>query len=78
MRTAKIIKSFGSWAVTRYGVESTTTLYPISKDRVHEENSHGYTWEKHMSQKNWVKMNEFNDAIRYARELWPEQKSVGL
>lgn len=75
MRTSKVIKKFGTWAVTRYGVESLTHFYPIEKSRVNEKHNDGtYAWEDHMVQKNWVNMEDFTTAINYAREYFKPKK----
>jgi hypothetical protein len=78
MRTSKIIKEFGTWAVTIYGVESLQFpfSYPIKKDRINE-NEGGYTWEKHMSQKDWVNMKDFKQAIDFAREYFSKNNVRG-
>jgi hypothetical protein len=78
MRTHKIIKEFGTWAVTTYGVESLQFpfSYAIKKDRINE-NENGYTWEKHMEQKNWVNINDFKTAMNFAREYFVKNYDQG-
>lgn len=60
-----IVKRFGTWAVTEYGVECLTTHYAIPKDRVNESN-----WERHLEGKTWTVADDAADAIRYAREYF--------
>lgn len=67
------IRNFGSWAVTKSGVESLTHSYLIEKVRIINEEA-GYTWEEHMSQKNWVNMQDFRAAIEFAREYFKTVK----
>jgi hypothetical protein len=67
MRTSRAIKQFGTWAVTTYGVESLTMHYPIARDRLNECEAE-YTWEQHMADKNWVNMDDFREAMDFARK----------
>ena len=66
MRTSRTIRQSGTWAVTTYGVESLTVHYPIARDRLNESEA-GYTWELHMADKNWVNMDDFREAMNFAR-----------
>ncbi len=74
LRFGPVYCSFGSWAVTRYGVENIEGpyLYSIPFDRVNEPD-----WVYHMSGKNWVVVPDFAAALRRARDLvdgkvrWP-------
>ncbi len=59
-----IIKRFGTWAVTNYGVECLACYYPIELERVDE-----LDWLMHMQDKVWTNMNDFEVALLYAREL---------
>lgn len=59
-----IIKRYGSWAVTTYGVECLSTSYPIEMSRVDE-----LDWLDHMRGKNWTNMPDFSGALSHAREL---------
>ena len=59
-----IIRRFGSWAVTTYGVESLVSYYPIDLSRINEP-----YWLEHMSEKNWVDVREFAAALEFARDL---------
>jgi len=58
-------------------VESLTHLYSIEKERIITENHFdepGYSWEMHMVQKNWVNMQDFREAIGFAREYFSTLK----
>lgn len=59
-----IIRRFGTWAVTNYGVEALTTYYPIELARVTESD-----WLAHMRSKTWVDMRDFAAALEFANEL---------
>lgn len=65
IEVSPIIKRFGTWAVTTYGVECLSDKYDFSMDRVDEPD-----WLDHMREtKNWVNMRDFEAALSYAREL---------
>lgn len=68
-----IIKRYGTWAVTIYGVESLSAHYPIHIDRVDEED-----WINHMQRKIWTIMPDFVAALSYARELKKIKQSISL
>lgn len=59
-----IIKRFGTWAVTTYGVECLTQQYFFELERVEEPD-----WIEHMQGKTWVNMSDFTLALLYARQL---------
>jgi len=59
------------WMVTKNGVDTTDRKYFIAKERVHEEDPPGYTWERHMEEKDWVDMTDFRRAMTFARATWP-------
>lgn len=59
-----IIKRFGTWVVTTYGVECLSTHYPIEIERVYEQD-----WLDHMRRKTWTNMVDFEEALSYAQEL---------
>lgn len=66
-----IIRRFGTWAVTEYGIECLTTRYSIAKDRVHESD-----WRKHMvgdsqARGHWVVGSDFLGALSFARVQFP-------
>lgn len=59
-----IRKQFGQWAVTTYGLECLTDSYAIDKARLKEPD-----WERHMSEKTWVLMEDFSAALKAARTM---------
>ena len=59
------------WAVTKYGVEARNGQHPIAKDRIWEEEG-VYGWIRHLSEKDWVDLSDFAEALRLARKRWPE------
>lgn len=59
-----IIKRFGTWVVTTYGVEGLSAYYPIEIERVYEED-----WLDHMRGKTWTNMVDFEEALSYAQDL---------
>lgn len=59
-----IIKRFGTWAVTTYGLECLAIQYEIELERVDEED-----WIDHMRRKTWVNMADFEKALSFAREF---------
>ncbi len=73
-----VYEQHGTWAVTDYGVECLVQHYPIAKDRLYEsEPNHG--WMFHMSEKVWVDMGDFGDALVAARERFdPDMKTLRL
>jgi hypothetical protein len=60
------------WKVTGAGVDTLDNKYFFEKYRVHEEEPEGYTWERHMEEKNWVDMGDFRNAMTFARKKWPK------
>jgi hypothetical protein len=61
------------WAVTGHGIEARDGTYTIAKNRVWEE-SDGYGWVDHMSEKEWVDMADFKEALEIARQHWPSRR----
>ena len=59
-----IIARFGDWVVTAYGVECLATYYPIEASVLWNS----YPWERHLSEKTWVKMKDAKAALAYGRE----------
>lgn len=66
---SKIIEQFGTWAVTKYGVECLTAYYPIEKSRLNEQD-----WVYHMAGKSWVNMQDFKAALEYAQHAYKPKK----
>jgi hypothetical protein len=65
-----IIERFGTWVVTTYGIECLSIHYPIEADRVNETD-----WGSHMQTKKWVVIDDFINALYYARELQKRKKA---
>jgi hypothetical protein len=58
----KIIKKFGSWAVTDLGVEHLGKPgYEIAKEAFWSND-----WVAHMSQKRWVSLTDFGASFEFA------------
>jgi hypothetical protein len=68
-----LIKRFGTWAVTTYGIESLTTYYPIELHRVNEGD-----WIDHLREKTWVDIDDFASALAYARRLLAIRKRLSI
>ncbi len=66
---SNIIKRFGQWVVTDFGLECLFNYYPIPKDRINED------WLAHVSDKNWVILEEFKAAYLYAKDYFTNGKS---
>jgi hypothetical protein len=65
----EIVNQYGTWAVTKYGVEALQTAYSISKDRLRQNR-----WLLHMSEKTWVNMHDFLRAFYDGRHYhYPEK-----
>lgn len=64
-----IIRNFGTWAVTPYGVECLIYPYPIPFSDIGEEGIGASEWHASMADKWWVAIIEFTVAMRYARRL---------
>ena len=60
-----VIRCFGQWAVTEYGLENLSgpDSYEIDKAALH----HAW-WSEHMAEKNWVNRADFDAALDFARE----------
>lgn len=65
VRTSRIIRQYGSWAITVFGLECTERSYPIAKDCVHETD-----WLDHMASKRWVNATDFEAALTFARQYF--------
>jgi hypothetical protein len=60
-----IIRRFGTWAVTTYGIECLAAYYPIERKRLHENKEIG-GWVKHLYGKRWVILGDFKAAFDFA------------
>jgi hypothetical protein len=54
------------WAATQFGVECRDGSYSIPRSQLWEEETE-YPWIRHMSEKNWVDLEDFAEALRVAR-----------
>lgn len=68
-----IIKRYGTWAVTTYGVECLCYKYFFNMDRVDEPD-----WVDHMRGKTWPIMGDFEAALSYAREFKKMKQSLSI
>lgn len=60
-RGSSVIRYFGQWVVTKFGLECSIDYYAISKKKLRETD-----WSAHMAEKGWVDMSSFNRAYRFA------------
>lgn len=60
----QIIRAYGDWAVTLYGIENLTCDYNIFRTRVYDKS---LNWIKHMCEKPWVNLNDFARAFEFAK-----------
>ena len=58
---SEIFERYGQWVVTKYGLECLVTQYAISKERLIEQD-----WASHLSEKRWVRPDEFEIALKAA------------
>jgi len=68
-----IVRRFGAWAVTPYGIECLTTYYPIPFHRVEESN-----WLRHMRSKTWVNLGDFGAALDFATTLHDQRRQLSI
>lgn len=61
----RIIKTFGDWAVTLAGIESTCHYYYIFRTRIYE-----LDWMHHLYQKCWVNIYDFACALEWAKHFF--------
>ncbi len=54
------------WAVTSYGVECRDGTYFIEKERLSEDEGE-FGWVRHLSEKIWIDLPDFAEALRLAR-----------
>jgi hypothetical protein len=60
-----IITQFGQWLITPIGIEATETFYFIERSRVEDTD-----WIAHMSEKDWVNMEDFTRALYHASRIY--------
>ncbi|MBU2395662.1 MAG: HNH endonuclease [Gammaproteobacteria bacterium] len=65
-----MVKKFGDWAVTLFGIEHLHKPAKIYRGRISDKT---IEWVKHMSEKRWINLNDFAKAYEYARKFfYPE------
>lgn len=67
-KLSKILYRNNQWAVTTFGIECLDGTYAIKKDAIKTTHPN-YSWQKHMSGKEWVEMDEFIDALKMAMKI---------
>lgn len=72
--TLPIIWVGRQWAVTGHGVEARDGTYAIEIERLWEEMSPGYTWERHLSLKDWVDVPDLAAALAIARQTYQDNR----
>lgn len=65
-RLSKILWKGRQWATTKYGVECRDGCYAIQRSRLWEDDEQ-HSWIMHMSEKDWVDLDDFAEALRVAR-----------
>ena len=69
------------WAVTAFGIESACkSPYLIEKERLweFEARNEKYSWSRHMAEKDWVDVADFNEAFQIARRVHAKHMSKSL
>lgn len=65
--TGKIVRRFGSWAVTDYGVECLATYYPIRAERLWEGQG-WHPWERQLGTRQWLESaDDLCRALEFGR-----------
>ena len=62
----EVYSRHGDWVVSDYGLECLVTYYPIEASRLWQGDG-VYGWPRHMSQKHWVNLADFREALGAAR-----------
>lgn len=65
-RLSKMFWKGEQWAATKYGVECRDGCYAIDRKRLWEDDT-VHSWIMHMSEKCWVDLEDFAEALRVAR-----------
>lgn len=67
-RLSRVIRWFGTWAVTAHGLEHTEfPAYTIDKKALAPRSAGVHDWPEHMAEKGWVCMHDFTRALDFAR-----------
>ncbi len=61
-RNSSVIKKFGNWVVTAYGVEYALDYYAISKQELDQD------WESIIAGKKNISNNGLKEALQYAKD----------
>ncbi|AYO83598.1 HNH endonuclease [Methylobacterium brachiatum] len=64
------------WAVTSYGVEARDGQYVIEADRLWE-GEQDWGWIKQMRAKDWVDLQDFREALQFARQHFASLRKSG-
>lgn len=59
-----ILFRFGDWVVSPEGVDCLTQEYTVTKERLSEND-----WIRHMSEKTWVNIDDFRQALFRTQDL---------
>lgn len=70
---SNVIKRFGMWVVTLYGIECLKMYYPIELSRVNESD-----WIRHMNEKTWVNIEDFIAALSFAKSVYAQRQKLLL
>lgn len=71
-----ILCQFGTWAVTRYGIEHIDGYhYHIDSHAIIHDN---VNWVSHMREKNWIVYEDFLLAYHTAKQLFTALESHGI
>jgi TIR domain len=73
LEVSPVVKRFGDWVVTTYGIECLKIYYPIELSRVNKSD-----WVRHMSEKEWVNIRDFAAALDYAKHLYAMRHKLAL
>lgn len=71
-----IVRRFGTWAVTEYGVECLIEYYPIEMKRLSDPH-----WVDHLADKNWVTgevLRDFIEARTFAIDETKRSSTIDL
>ena len=71
-----VVWSGRQWAVTSHGVEARDGTYAIEASRLWEEDAPGYTWERHMAEKEWVDVPDLAAALALGRQHHADKRPV--
>ena len=74
----KVIKDFGQWSVTSYGLECLKPFhYHINKSALRTEENYKF-WLDHIPQKNWCDIRSFKPALKAAVKFHARPKQLEI